>query len=100
MNFGIYERKLWHCSFNRTLTYSAKVCARLKFQNLSKFFSDLRKIGICFGNRPIADFFHDQTICLKDYEVYIIGHSLALELVCYCGYLTFPFQFFCSSIKE
>ena len=38
-----------------------------------------RKIGICFGNRPIADFFHDQTIFLKDYELYIIGHSLRLE---------------------
>ena len=67
---------LWHCRFDRTLSYSAKVCARLKFQNLSKFCSDLRKIGICFGNRPIADFFHDQTIFLKDYELYIIGHSL------------------------
>ena len=67
---------LWHRRFDRTLSYSAKVCARLKFQNLSKFCSDLRKIGICFGNRPIADFFHDQTIFLKDYELYIIGHSL------------------------
>ena len=37
-------------------------------------------IGICFGNRPIADFFHDQTIFLKDYELYIIGHSLMLTL--------------------
>jgi len=37
----------------------------------------LRKIGICFGNRPIADFFHDQIIFLKDYEHYTIGHSLA-----------------------
>ena len=36
----------------------------------------LRKIGICFGNRPIADFFHDQTIFLKDCELYTIGHSL------------------------
>ena len=35
-----------------------------------------RKIGICFGNRLIADCFHDQTIFLKDYELYIIGHSL------------------------
>jgi hypothetical protein len=39
-------------------------------------FLQFRKIGICFGNRPIADFFHDQTIFLKDYELYIIGHSL------------------------
>ena len=35
-----------------------------------------RRIGICFGNRPIADFSHDQTIFLKDYELYIIGQSL------------------------
>ena len=67
---------LWLRRFDRILSYSAKLCARLKFRNLSKFCSDLRKIGICFGNRPIADFFHDQTIFLKDYELYIIGHSL------------------------
>ena len=40
------------------------------------FGRDLRKISICFGNWPIADFFHDQAIFLKDYELYIIGHSL------------------------
>ena len=40
------------------------------------FFFQFIKIGICFGNKPIADFFHDQTIFLKDYELYIIGHSL------------------------
>ena len=28
------------------------------------FFLQFRKIGICFGNRPIANFFHDQTILL------------------------------------
>ena len=32
----------------------------------------LRKIGICFGNRPIADFFHDQTIFIKDCQLYTI----------------------------
>ena len=36
----------------------------------------LKKIGICFGKWPIADFFHGQTIFLKNYELYIIGHSL------------------------
>ena len=75
-NQPITERTLWHCNSMFGRTYGAKVCARLKFQNLSKFCSDLKKIGICFGNRPIADFFHDQTIFLKDYELYIIGHSL------------------------
>jgi hypothetical protein len=47
-----------------------------KFIKILFFRRHLRKIGICFGNRPIADFFHDQTIFLKDYELYIIGHSL------------------------
>ena len=42
------------------------------------FGRDLRKIGICFGNWPITDYFHDQTIFIKDYELYIIGHSLAV----------------------
>ena len=58
-------------------------CVLIKFQNSSRFCSvllifgrHLRKIGICFGNWPIADFFHDQTTFLKDYERYIIGHSL------------------------
>jgi hypothetical protein len=36
----------------------------------------LQFIKIGFGNRPIADFFHDQTIFLKDCELYTIGHSL------------------------
>ena len=40
------------------------------------FSSKSRKIGIGFGNRPIADFFHDQTIFIKDCELYTIGHSL------------------------
>ena len=47
-----------------------------KFFYFLKIILLFRNIGICFGNRPIADFFHDQTIFLKDYELYIIGHSL------------------------
>jgi hypothetical protein len=41
----------------------------------------LRKIGICCGNWPIADFFHDQTIFIKDYELYTIGHSLERSIL-------------------
>ena len=67
-SFEFYERSLWHCRFDRTLSYSAKGSA-----HKTPYF---RKIGICFGNRPIADFFHDQTIFLKDYELFIIGRSL------------------------
>jgi hypothetical protein len=40
------------------------------------FGRNLRKISICFGNRPLTYFFHDQTIFLKDCVFYTIGHSL------------------------
>ena len=63
-------------------THSASSAYRKTSWNLLKplrnliFGRNLRKIGICFGNRPIADFFHDQTIFIKDCELYTIGHSL------------------------
>jgi hypothetical protein len=38
--------------------------------------SKISTIGIGFSNRPIADFFHDQTICIADCENLTIGHSL------------------------
>ena len=44
-------------------------------QNLI-FGRHLRKIGIYFGNWPIANFFDDQTIFIKDCELYTIGRSL------------------------
>ena len=68
--------------FVRKKYESIKKKEKKKSENFSEilfysfFFLLFRKIGICFGNRPIADFFHDQTIFLKDYELYIIGHSL------------------------
>ena len=37
------------------------------------------KIGICFGNQPFANFFHDQTIFIKDCEHYTIGHHCLAE---------------------
>ena len=40
-----------------------------------------RKIGICFGNRLIDYFFHDQTIILKDCELYTIGHFLPVSCI-------------------
>ena len=36
-----------------------------------------RKFSICFGKWLIANFFHDQTIFIKDCEHYTIGHCLA-----------------------
>ena len=42
-SFEFYERSLWHCRFDRTLSYSAKGSAHKtpKLQNSSKFCSDL-----------------------------------------------------------
>ena len=84
MNFELYERTLWHCNTMFGQTYSAKVCLHKipKFIKILFCLINLRKIGICFGNQPIADFFHDQTIFLKDYELYIIGHSLTRKKNC------------------
>ena len=69
--------------FVRKKYESIKKKEKKKSENFSEilfysffFFLLFRKIGICFGNRPIADFFHDQTIFLKDYELFIIGQSL------------------------
>ena len=75
---------------------SLYIHALIKFQNSSKFClgRHLRKIGICFGNRPIADFFHDQTIFLKNYEVYIIGHSLLSKAPKFAVMLGFCMSFF------
>ena len=58
------------------------------------FSSKIRKIGIGFGNRPIADFFHDQIIFIKDCELYTIGHSLLLTETVYCSrlYSTYPIR--------
>ena len=57
-------------------------CVLIKFQNSSKFCSVwliLEKLvsASVIGQLPI--FFYDQTIFLKDYELYIIGHSLVLK---------------------
>ena len=51
------------------------------FQNglegqVSNYIVIQKKIGICFGNRQIADYFHDQTIFIKDCELQTIGRSL------------------------
>ena len=41
-----------------------------------------RIISICFGNRPITDFFHDQEIFTKDYELYEIGQANLNKVWC------------------
>ena len=71
MNFGIL------CSHFGTVNQcSVEPTVPVPFTTRSNFCRHFRKIGICFGNRPIVDFFHDQIIFLKDYELYTIGHSL------------------------
>ena len=35
-----------------------------------------KSVSASVGNSPIADFFHNQTIFLKDNKLYIIGSSL------------------------
>ena len=40
---------------------------------------------VCSGNRPIADFFHDQTICITDCENFIISPLLSSEFYQNCG---------------
>ena len=37
--------------------------------------------SIGFGNRPIAEFFQDQTICIADCKIITIGHSLADTII-------------------
>ena len=49
---------------------------KVQFRQIENSNQKVSTIGIGFGNRPIADFFYDQIIFLKDYELYIIGHSL------------------------
>ena len=39
------------------------------------YFLQIREIGIGCSNWPITDFFHDQTIFIKDCELYTIVHS-------------------------
>ena len=50
----------------------------VQFRQIEKSIQKISTMGIGFGNRPIADFFHDQTICIADCENLTIGHSLIL----------------------
>jgi hypothetical protein len=43
---------------------------------MEKLIQKISTIGIGFGNQPIADSFHDQTICIAYSENLTIGHSL------------------------
>ena len=49
---------------------------KVQFRQMEKSIQIILTIGISFGSRPIADYFHDQTICIADCENLTIGHSL------------------------
>ena len=50
---------------------------RYNFRQMVKSIHEISTIIIDFGKRPIADFFHDQTICIADCKNLTIGHSLS-----------------------
>ena len=43
---------------------------------MEKTIQKISTIGNGFSNLAIADFFHDQTICIADYEKFTTGYSL------------------------
>ena len=49
---------------------------KVQFRQMEKTIQKNSTIGNGFSNPPIADFFHDQTICIADYEKFTIGYSL------------------------
>ena len=51
--------------------------SKSKFRQVEKSIHKISTIIIGFGKRPIADFFHDQTICIADCKNLTIGHSLS-----------------------
>jgi hypothetical protein len=51
---------------------------KVQFRRMEKSIQKMSTIGTGFCNRPIAHFFHDQTICIADCENLIIGHSLLI----------------------
>jgi hypothetical protein len=48
---------------------------------LVDIFCSLEKSVFAPGNPLIADFFHDETIILKDCELYTIGHFLPVSCI-------------------
>ena len=52
---------------------------KVQFRQMEKSIQKISTIGSDFGNRPIADFFQDQTFCIADCENLTIGHSLIYD---------------------
>ena len=70
-----------HGFAKKGLTVVDKSTNKVQFRQMEKSIQKISTIGIGFGNRPVADFFHDQTICIADCENLTIGHSLDLGIV-------------------
>ena len=49
---------------------------KVQFRQMTKSIQKISAIGISFGYQPIANFFHDQTICIADSDNLTIGNSL------------------------
>ena len=50
---------------------------KVQFRQMEKSIQKITTICIGFGNRSLADFFHDQTLPIADCEDLTIGHSLS-----------------------
>ena len=53
-----------------------KCTNKVHFRQMEKLIEKISTINIHFGNWPIADSFHDQTICIANCENLTIGHIL------------------------
>ena len=78
--YGIKIESNFHMSFSkkglRLLILVDKSTNKLQVREMEKTIQKKSTIGIDFGNWPIADCFHDQTICITNCENVTIGHSL------------------------
>ena len=70
----------WLCQKKgpRFLIVANKSTNKIQVRQMEKQSKFFLTICIGFGNQQIAEFFHDQTICITDCENLTIGHSLYL----------------------
>ena len=77
LKYGIKMKSNFHMVFvKKGLIVVDKSTNKVQFRQMEKSIQIILTIGISFGSRPIADYFHDQTICIADCENLTIGHSL------------------------
>ena len=61
------------------LILADKSTNKIQVRQMEETIEKKSTIGIGFGNWPIANFLHDQTICITDCENLTICHSLLEE---------------------